>query len=98
MVIPTYEVGPPEPNPIFYSQESYQGAQKRVYPYPLQDHLTQVRTNKTYKALKLENRFIRLTILPELGGRILALPDATTATSRSISFPDTCSRKFPTNR
>jgi hypothetical protein len=39
IVIPTYEVGPPDPDPMFYAQESYQGAQKRIYPYPAQDQL-----------------------------------------------------------
>src|SRR5262249_41513905 len=34
IVIPTYPLGAPDPDPIFYTQESYQGAQKHVYPYP----------------------------------------------------------------
>ena len=75
MVLPSYEVGPPEPNPIFYTQESYQGAQKRVYPYPMQDNLTHARTNRSYKALKLENKYLRVTILPELGGRLFEAVD-----------------------
>jgi tetratricopeptide (TPR) repeat protein len=75
MVIPTYELGAPEPNPIFYTQESYQGAQKRVYPYPLLDNLTHGRTNRSYKALKLENNFIQITVLPDLGGRLFEAVD-----------------------
>jgi tetratricopeptide (TPR) repeat protein len=75
VALPTYELGPPEPNPIFYTQESYQGAQKRVYPYAMQDYLTHVRTNKTYRSLKLENDFTRILVLPEIGGRLFEAVD-----------------------
>jgi len=77
LVIPTYEVGPPEPNPMFYTNESYQGAQKRIYPYPLQDNLTHIRKEKTYKALYLENEYVKLSMLPELGGRVFSALDKT---------------------
>lgn len=77
MVIPTYEVGPPEPNPIFYTNESYQGAQKHVYPYPLQDRLSHVRKDRVYTALHLENEYIKLTVLPEIGGRLFSAADRT---------------------
>ena len=51
LVIPTYEVGTPDPNPRFYTGRTYQGAQGRVYPYPMQDVLTDSRKDKTYKAV-----------------------------------------------
>jgi hypothetical protein len=38
ITLPTYPNGDPDPNPMFYNQESYQGAQKRIYPYPIMDH------------------------------------------------------------
>lgn len=75
--IPTYEVGPPDPYPMFYDRRSYQGAQKRIYPYPLQDHLTHARKDKTYTVLRLENQYVRLSVLPELGGRIFSATDKT---------------------
>ncbi len=77
MVIPTYRVGPPDPNPIFYSKESYQGAQKRVYPYALQDRLTHTPEDQSYTALNLENEYVKLTVLPEIGGRLFAATDRT---------------------
>lgn len=77
LVIPTYEVGPAEPNPMFYTNESYQGAQKRIYPYPFQDNLTHVRKERTYNALYLENEYVRLSMLPELGGRMFSALDKT---------------------
>ena len=70
LVLPTYEMGAPDPNPIFYTQESYQGAQRRVYPYALQDHLLHVKTNRTYQSLRLENDYLRIVVLPEIGGRL----------------------------
>ena len=62
---------------MFYMNESYQGAQKRIYPYALQDHLTHNRIDQTYTALKLENEFVELCVLPELGGRLFSATDKT---------------------
>lgn len=77
ITLPTYKVGSPDPNPIFYARESYQGAQKRVYPYPLQDDLTHARENQDYTALHLENEYLSLMVLPEIGGRLFAATDKT---------------------
>jgi tetratricopeptide (TPR) repeat protein len=77
LTIPTYRLDAPELNPMFYKHESYQGAQKMIYPYPLQDRVTDIREEKTYKALYLENDYIRLSILPEIGGRLFSALDKT---------------------
>ncbi len=73
--IPTYEIGDPEPNPMFYTNESYQGAQKRIYPYPSQDDLTRNKIDKSYTVLNLENEYVKLSILPEIGGRLFSAVD-----------------------
>lgn len=77
LVIPTYEIGEPERNPIFYAGRAYQGARGAIYPYPLLDRLTDVRQNKTYRAVYLENKFLKVRVLPEIGGRILSAEDKT---------------------
>lgn len=77
VVIPTYEVGPADPNPMFYTNESYQGAQKRVYPYALLDHLTYAKSDKEYTSLVLENDYLELAVLPEIGGRLFSAVDKT---------------------
>lgn len=77
LTLPTYRLNPADPNPRFYTNESYQGAQKRVYPYPMLDGVTDVREEQTYKALYLENEYIKLCILPEIGGRLLYATDKT---------------------
>jgi len=77
LTVPTYPVGPAEPNPMFYAGREYQGAQGPVYPYPLLDQLGETRQDRPYRALWLENEFVRLSVLPELGGRIFSAEDKT---------------------
>ena len=77
LVLPTYEVGPADPNPRFYHGRTYQGAQGRVYPYPMLDRLTDERIDKAYRAVWLENEYVRLCVLPELGGRLFEAVDKT---------------------
>lgn len=75
LVIPTYVVGPAERNPIFYTGRAYQGAKGPIYPYPLLDKLSDRKVAKTYKALYLENDFVKICVLPEIGGRIFSAVD-----------------------
>ncbi|MGA2114925.1 MAG: DUF5107 domain-containing protein [Bryobacteraceae bacterium] len=76
-VIPTYLAGDPEPNPMFFFGRESQGAQGPVYPYPMYDSLTGKKVDKTYTMVYLENEYIRIGILPEVGGRILEGVDKT---------------------
>ncbi len=48
-----------------------------VYPYPMQDHLYRDKEDRTYKALFLENEYLKVTCLPELGGRLHSVFDKT---------------------
>ncbi len=77
LTIPTYCVGEPDDAPIFYSGSAYQGAERAVYPYPLLDDLTDIREDRTYRAVYLENQFIKVCVLPEIGGRIFSAVDKT---------------------
>ncbi|MDP9174959.1 MAG: DUF5107 domain-containing protein [Planctomycetota bacterium] len=77
VVIPTYRVGDPDPNPQFYFGGSSQGAQHRIYPYPMYDKLTTEKVNKSYKMVYLENEYIKIGILPEIGGKIFEAIDKT---------------------
>lgn len=70
IVMPTYEVGPAEKNPMFLEKRVYQGSSGKVYPYPITEIIRDEKVDKTYRALVLENQFIKVTVLPELGGRI----------------------------
>ena len=77
VTIPTYTVGPPEANPIFYSGRGYQGAKGPMYPYPLIDKLSDVKRDVEYTSVYLENGYIKLSVLPEVGGRIFSAVDKT---------------------
>jgi hypothetical protein len=66
VVIPTYAIGDPGPNPILYFGKASQGAQGRVYPCSLYDSLTFKKVNKKYRFVHLENEFVRIGILPEV--------------------------------
>ncbi len=77
ITIPTYAAGPPEPSPMFYFGRESQGAQAPVYPYPMFDVLTGTKVDRTYKIVYLENEYLRIGILPELGGRIFEGVDKT---------------------
>ena len=70
IVIPTYEVGQEEKNPIFLEKRVYQGSSGVVYPYPVIESIANERTDHEYKAVWLENEYIKVMILPELGGRV----------------------------
>ncbi len=77
IVIPTYAVGAPELNPMFYFGRQSQGAQAPVYPYPMYDSLTGRKADKAYRIIYLENEYLKIGILPELGGRIFEGIDKT---------------------
>jgi len=77
LVIPTYRVDPPDLNPMFYKGQSYQRAKKTIYPYPLLDKLTDNREDKTYDTVYLENDYVKLSFIPELGGRLFTGLDKT---------------------
>ena len=70
VTIPTYEVGKPEKNPMFLEKRVYQGSSGVVYPYPVIESISDNKTDKEWKAVWLENEYIKVMILPELGGRI----------------------------
>lgn len=70
VVIPTYEIGTPEKNPIFLEKRVYQGSSGVVYPYPVIESISDKKTDKEWHAVWLENEYIKVMILPELGGRV----------------------------
>ena len=70
VAIPTYEIGQPEKNPIFLEKRVYQGSSGVVYPYPVIEKIADEKHDKIYKAVFLENEYIKIMILPELGGRV----------------------------
>lgn len=70
IMLPTYEIGEEEKNPIFLEKRVYQGSSGSVYPYPVVEKVSDEKKDKAYKALFIENEYLKVMILPELGGRI----------------------------
>ena len=67
ITLPTYAPGGYDKTPVFYTGRVYQGAQGRVYPYPMQDVLFDGKADETYTYLTLENRWLHMGLLPEHG-------------------------------
>ena len=76
-VIPTYKVSAPDKNPAFFKGEVYQGASKYIYPYALNDMISNEKTDQAWKALILENEYIKLCVTPEIGGKLYYGTDKT---------------------
>lgn len=70
VTIDTYDVEPPDVYPAYLDRRVYQGSSGRVYPLPFYERVCAEKGPKDWQAVHLENRYIRLMVLPELGGRI----------------------------
>src|SRR5258708_38348085 len=70
IVLPTYMPAPPDKNPMFLEKRVYQGSSGRVYPLPFTDRIAEKPIARKWKAVWIENEFIRAMVLPEIGGRI----------------------------
>lgn len=77
VTLPTYETGKPEKNPIFLEKRVYQGSSGMVYPNPVIEKIYDKIVEKKWQACFLENEFLRIMILPELGGRVQMAFDKT---------------------
>jgi tetratricopeptide (TPR) repeat protein len=77
VTIPTYGVGQPDKNPMFLEKRVYQGSSGAVYPYPIVESISDVKADKDYQAIILENRYLKVMLLPEIGGRVQMALDKT---------------------
>lgn len=79
IIIPTYPQPAAEEMPMFAENRVHQRTSGR--PYPNKVVLAVDRThkeNKEYKLVTLENEYVKIEILPEIGGRIYSAYDKTT--------------------
>lgn len=70
ILVPTYRTGTPEKNPIFLEKRIYQGSSGVVYPHPVIEKIENENFDKEYEAVFIENAYLKIMILPELGGRV----------------------------
>ena len=70
VTIPTYRLGAPDKNPMFLEKRVYQGSSGVVYPHPVIDRVFDEQYDREYTAVFLENQYLKVMILPEIGGRV----------------------------
>jgi tetratricopeptide (TPR) repeat protein len=70
VVMMSYLPAEPDPNPLFLEKRVYQGSNGKVYPLPVIDRIATEPREHVWQAVHLENEYLRLMILPEIGGRI----------------------------
>lgn len=75
--IPTYGLGAPEKNPLFFEKRVYQGSCGKVYPVPFINKVYDEPKPVDYDLIDLENEYVRLSLMPEIGGRIFLGQDKT---------------------
>ena len=77
VTIPTYGVAGPDHNPRFYEKRAYQGSTGKVYPLPVTEKIYDEKKYQEYHAVFIENKYLKVMLLPELGGRIQRAIDKT---------------------
>jgi tetratricopeptide (TPR) repeat protein len=70
VTMPSYLPAAPDRNPMFLEKRVYQGSSGRVYPLPFIDRIATEPVERVWQAVHMENEFLRLMILPQIGGRI----------------------------
>ncbi|MEJ0103274.1 MAG: DUF5107 domain-containing protein [Bacteroidota bacterium] len=75
--IATYGVGEPDRNPMFLENRVYQGSSGVIYPHPVIDKVYDEKEEKEWIGLFLENEYLKIMVMPELGGRIRMAFDKT---------------------
>lgn len=73
--IPTFEPQQADRNPMFLEKRVFQGSSGRVYPLPFVDRIQAKAIEREWNAVHIENDYLHIVILPELGGRIYAAID-----------------------
>ncbi|WP_317321926.1 DUF5107 domain-containing protein [Subdoligranulum variabile] len=77
LMLPTYPAAEPEKNPLFIEKRAYQGSTGKVYPLPVTEKVSDQKEDRPYHAVWLENEYLKVMVLPELGGRIHRAYDKT---------------------
>ena len=87
LALPTYEEGPPDPNPPFDQFETI----RFNYPYTLRNNLTDRRVNHEWRAIYLENEYLKCSVLPDIGGHVYTCVDK--INGKPIFYANPCDRR-----
>ncbi len=69
--LPTYEEGAPDPNPPF---DQFSTGRSN-YPYTLRNEITDTRAEHEWRAVYLENEYLKCSVLPDIGGHLYTCMD-----------------------
>ncbi len=83
VTLPTYEEGAPDLNPPFDSWATTEFN----YPYTMRTSLTGVKKNEVWRAIFLENEYLKCTVLPDLGGHLYNCTDKINGQSMFYANP-----------
>ena len=79
IIIPTYPEPPAEEMPMFAENRVHQRTSGRPYPNKVVMQVDRThKEDKEYTLVTLENEYVKIEILPEIGGRIYSAYDKTT--------------------
>jgi tetratricopeptide (TPR) repeat protein len=89
ITLPTYDIKGENRNPVFRSRYGV----VHIYPYTLLDDIDSKIKDKTYHTLVLENRYLLVTIIPDLGGRVYSVFDK--VSQREVFYKNSIVRFAP---
>ena len=76
IIIPTYPEPPAEEMPMFAENRVHQRTSGRPYPNKVVLEVDRThKEDKEYTLVTLENEYVKIEILPEIGGRIYSALD-----------------------
>lgn len=65
IILPTHLPAAPDKNPMFLEKRVYQGSSGKVYPLPFTDRIAEKPADRKWKAVWIENEFLRVLVLPD---------------------------------
>jgi tetratricopeptide (TPR) repeat protein len=89
ITLPTYAIKGANRNPVFRSQYGV----AHIYPYTLLEDIETRPSARTYHSLILENQYLRVTVIPDLGGRVYSVFDK--VSQREVFYKNTVVRFAP---
>ncbi len=75
--IKTYPFSEPDPVPIL-TRSSLWGRGARLYPYFFFDKFSKIPMDKEWKVIRMENPYIAVSVLPEVGGKVWGATEKST--------------------
>jgi len=82
-IITTYPFSDPDPIPVF-ARSSLWGAGAKIYPYFVFNGFSQEPSQQEWTVVRLKNKYLEVSILPEVGGKIWGAKDLKPAGNSSI--------------